>query len=183
MHKASHLLRFHGQKAFEHARAPIWRFTWNALYNQLGGSEKFPAYPDFLASSTELYRHLQNELLSATNTRHLEDICTEELWPIVRSAGSEYEQLRRQHGDECRIEWQTTDAFICSLGPPDIRDEGSTQTVIVGARFFSVMHMAFDPDSVRHTIDDLFFVSPWDHETGAKQWQIMHIGGPVTPSE
>merc|ERR1719198_943596 len=118
--------------------------------------------------------------MTAENTRHLEDLCTEELWPDVRAAGAGYEPVRRHFGvDACGIAWVSTDSFVCSLGLPEEDSAGDGgPTVIAGARFFSVMSMKFDQQNVKHTIDDLIFKSSFNKEDGVTQWKIAYIGGP-----
>merc|ERR1711879_967683 len=102
--------------------------------------------------------------------------------------GADYERLRRHFGpEECRIVWTSTEAFVCSLAPPEPpqdqaaavvqepSENGKGLTVIAGARFFSVMNMAFAPENVRHSIDDVIFRSSWDPEAGVSQWKIAYI--------
>mmetsp|Transcript_105713 Transcript_105713/g.329482 ORF Transcript_105713/g.329482 Transcript_105713/m.329482 type:complete len:130 (-) Transcript_105713:167-556(-) len=90
--------------------------------------------------------------------------------------------------DKCRIVWSSTDAFVCSLGPPEVpedqRQGEEGPVVIAGARFYSVMGMAFAPEEApRHSIDDVIFKSSWSAEQGVAQWKIAYIGGPVAPVE
>mmetsp|Transcript_119226 Transcript_119226/g.237669 ORF Transcript_119226/g.237669 Transcript_119226/m.237669 type:complete len:182 (+) Transcript_119226:118-663(+) len=181
MRRGAHLVQWNGRRLLEMGKAPIWRAAWAETQRKCGGPEKFPSYDDFLGSATDIYKHLQGELLGAENTRHLEDLCTEELWPIIRATGADYEKVRRHFGTkECRIVWTSTDAFVCSLGLPDEETEAS---VIAGARFFSVMGMGFALDQPpRHSIDDVIFKSSWDSKQGVVQWKIAYIGGPL-PSE
>eukprot|EP00927_Polykrikos_kofoidii_P079810 TRINITY_DN76632_c0_g1_i1.p1 TRINITY_DN76632_c0_g1~~TRINITY_DN76632_c0_g1_i1.p1 ORF type:complete len:182 (-),score=24.28 TRINITY_DN76632_c0_g1_i1:184-729(-) len=174
---ATHLLRFQSHKLAERAKAPLWKFVWNTKQQSYGGDERFPTYDSFLESTTDVYKYLQNELLTAENTRHLEDLCTEELWPVVRATGAEYGPLRQQFQDECRIHWTSIEAFVCAFSPPDEQQE-----VFAGARFFSIMNMAFVPNGMRRSIDDVLFKSTWDADQGVSQWRIAHIGGPITPS-
>eukprot|EP00747_Dinoflagellata_sp_TGD_P169318 gnl/TRDRNA2_/TRDRNA2_198034_c0_seq1.p2 gnl/TRDRNA2_/TRDRNA2_198034_c0~~gnl/TRDRNA2_/TRDRNA2_198034_c0_seq1.p2 ORF type:complete len:192 (+),score=29.21 gnl/TRDRNA2_/TRDRNA2_198034_c0_seq1:83-658(+) len=191
MHSALHIGRWHAQHLVECAKKPMWRYAWHTVQTQCGGVDKFPSCNDFLGSSIDIYRYLQQELLSASNTRHLEDLVTADLLPFVQAASSEFEHVRKLHGEEeCRIQWRSTDAFVCSLAPPESLtppeeqgSENSVPVVIAGARFFSVMSMKFQPEHVRHTIDDLIFRSEWHPEEGVKHWKIAYIGGPVTPSE
>mmetsp|Transcript_15121 Transcript_15121/g.31662 ORF Transcript_15121/g.31662 Transcript_15121/m.31662 type:complete len:187 (-) Transcript_15121:72-632(-) len=186
MQRAAHVAWFHGRRLVETVKAPLWRATWGEVQRKCGGPEKFPSYDGFLDSAEDIYRHLQGELLGAENTRHLEDLCTEELWPIIRATGADYEKVRRHFGTEqCRILWTSSDPFVCSLGPPEDQEQDSESgpIVVAGARFFSVMSMSFAPDQTRHTIDDVIFKSSWNPQDGVAQWKIAYIGGPTTPIE
>mmetsp|Transcript_105711 Transcript_105711/g.329470 ORF Transcript_105711/g.329470 Transcript_105711/m.329470 type:complete len:190 (-) Transcript_105711:167-736(-) len=189
MRLALHNLLFRGRRLIDTTKVPLWRTAWGEVQKKCGGSDKFPSYDEFLGSATDIYKYLQGELLAAENTRHLEDLCTEDLWPVVRATGADYEKVRRHFGaDKCRIVWSSTDAFVCSLGPPEVpedqRQGEEGPVVIAGARFYSVMGMAFAPEEApRHSIDDVIFKSSWSAEQGVAQWKIAYIGGPVAPVE
>merc|ERR1719401_2655979 len=103
MRPAAHLAWFQARRLVETAKAPLWRAAWSEVQRKVGGPEKFPSHGDFLDSATDVYRYLQGELLGAENTRHLEDLCTAELWPVIRATGADYERVRRHFGvDQCR---------------------------------------------------------------------------------
>mmetsp|Transcript_27311 Transcript_27311/g.55222 ORF Transcript_27311/g.55222 Transcript_27311/m.55222 type:complete len:186 (+) Transcript_27311:97-654(+) len=185
MRLAVHNLKFHGRRFVETVKVPLWRATWGEVQKTCGGQDKFPSYDEFLGSATDIYKYLQGELLGAENTRHLQDLCTEELWPLIRATGGEFEKVRRHWGtDECRIVWHSVDPFVCSLGPPEEQEDEEGLVTIAGARFYSVMGMAFAPqEPQRHVIDDVIFKSSWTAEHGVAQWKIAYIGGPLTPTE
>eukprot|EP00408_Alexandrium_pacificum_P069260 CAMPEP_0171164654 /NCGR_PEP_ID=MMETSP0790-20130122/5782_1 /TAXON_ID=2925 /ORGANISM="Alexandrium catenella, Strain OF101" /LENGTH=173 /DNA_ID=CAMNT_0011629421 /DNA_START=88 /DNA_END=605 /DNA_ORIENTATION=+ len=173
MRPSLHNLLFHGRRIVESAKAPLWRTAWGEVQKKCGGQDKFPSYEEFLGSATDIYKYLQGELLAAENTRHLEDLCTEQLWPVVRATGGDFEKMRRHWGAH------SVDPFVCSLAPPEDPKEGDEGAVVIaGARFYSVMGMAFAPNEPpRHTIDDIIFKSSWTAERGVAQWKIAYIGG------
>mmetsp|Transcript_1653 Transcript_1653/g.3436 ORF Transcript_1653/g.3436 Transcript_1653/m.3436 type:complete len:187 (-) Transcript_1653:80-640(-) len=186
MRLAAHNLLFRGRRVMETMKVPLWRSAWGEVQKKCGGPDKFPSYDEFLGSATDIYKYLQGELLAAENTRHLQDLCTEELWPVIRATGADYEKVRRHFGaEQCRIDWAGTDAFVCSLGPPEDQAQSEEGPVVIaGARFYSVMGMAFAPNEPpRHSIDDVIFKSSWTADQGVVQWKIAYIGGPVTPVE
>ncbi|CAE8629687.1 unnamed protein product [Polarella glacialis] len=107
-----------------------------------------------------------------------------DVFGVNRATGTDFNRVRRQFGAEnCTIHWTSTEAFVCSLSPPEAEKDEGPMSVIAGARIFSVMSMSFAPEQVRYTIDDLIFKSPWDAKTGVRQWKVVHIGGPTAPVE
>mmetsp|Transcript_74060 Transcript_74060/g.128504 ORF Transcript_74060/g.128504 Transcript_74060/m.128504 type:complete len:186 (+) Transcript_74060:58-615(+) len=175
-----HIARFHALRIADNVKKPLWRGIWNNVQMRCGGPDRFPGKEEFLASATEVYQFLQQESLTKENTRHLEDIYTEDLWPTVRSAGAEYSAVRRQFGDECRFIWRSTDPFIRGVVFPDEGEvDGLGPSVTISARFFSVMSVKYAPDHLRYAVDEMDFVSDWDPEVGVKQWKIARIGAPL----
>eukprot|EP00439_Symbiodinium_sp_Y106_P009445 s2892_g1.t1 len=160
---------------------PIWRHFWSIVSEHHGGSSKFPACDEFLDSAVAIYQHLQSELLAAEHIGHLEDLFAEDLWPIVRAAHSDFHPVRQQFGAEnCKINWRATEAYVAALSSPKVEEEAKETKVLAGARIFSIMSMAFDPEEVRHSIDDLIFESAFDDTNGVENWRIVHISGPRT---
>lgn len=164
---------------------------WDIIQERSGGSEKFPACDEFLASAIDVYQYLQQELMAADQIGHLEDVFSKDLWPIVRSAHGDFEPLRKQFGREnCKIKWVSTEAFIFTLQQPgpreDLRpkklEDSADCFVVAGARLFSVMSLSFAPEE-RYSIDDLIFESAFDEKDGVVQWRIIDISGPQAPSE
>ncbi|CAJ1376537.1 unnamed protein product [Effrenium voratum] len=175
-------LGWHARRSVEVLRHPIWQYCWRVVQEKSGGKEKFPACDEFLASSIDVYRHLQQELMAADHIGHLEDLFSEELWPIVRSAHSDFEPWRKRFGrEQCGIHWTSTEAFIFTLQPPGPKRgaQKDEQIVVAGARLFSVISMTFAPEQERHSIDDLIFESAFDTD-GVSQWRIIDISGPTT---
>merc|ERR1719330_1831264 len=156
MQAAAHRVTWHGRRVFEAGRAPVWRAVRGHVQKKYG-PDKFPSYDEFLTSSTDVYRFLQAELLAAESMTHLQALCTDDMWPYIRATGAEFEKVRRHLGaDQCHIKWKSTEAYVCSLGPPAVPDDGEAGEaaeagegeapglqVVAGARFFSVLHMPF----------------------------------------
>ncbi|CAE8742718.1 unnamed protein product [Polarella glacialis] len=105
------------------------------------------------------------------------------LYGLTRRSGTGQRRRRQFGAENCTIHWTSTEAFVCSLSPPEAEKDEGPMSVIAGARIFSVMSMSFAPEQVRYTIDDLIFKSPWDAKTGVRQWKVVHIGGPTAPVE
>eukprot|EP00439_Symbiodinium_sp_Y106_P012387 s2892_g1.t2 len=161
--------------------AALLELSGSIVSEHHGGSSKFPACDEFLDSAVAIYQHLQSELLAAEHIGHLEDLFAEDLWPIVRAAHSDFHPVRQQFGAEnCKINWRATEAYVAALSSPKVEEEAKETKVLAGARIFSIMSMAFDPEEVRHSIDDLIFESAFDDTNGVENWRIVHISGPRT---
>lgn len=138
----------------------------------------FPAKEDFLESATEVYRFLQDEIMAAENLRQLKDLCHHDLWPNLHAVADMHEPVRRQFGDDSRIIWTSTDAFVCGIGVFDDGEiEGMGQSVLVAMRFFSVVDLKYAPGQVHHAIHELDLVSEWDAEHGIQEWKIARVDG------
>mmetsp|Transcript_75632 Transcript_75632/g.142605 ORF Transcript_75632/g.142605 Transcript_75632/m.142605 type:complete len:196 (+) Transcript_75632:2-589(+) len=172
------LARFHALRTKGVVDRPVWHGYWTDLQQRCGGHKKFPAQEEFLESATEVYRFLQEEVMAAKNLRNVEDLCHEELWSTVHSVVDLHEPVRRQFGDDSRIIWTSTDAFVCGIGVFDEGEiEGMGRSVLIAMRFFSVIDLKYAPGEVHYAIDELDLVSEWDAEVGIKEWKIARLDG------
>merc|ERR1719309_1192180 len=98
MRRALTNVLFWGRRNYDTLKAPIWRATWTEVQKMCGGPEKFPSHDEFLVSATDIYKYMQGELLTSENLRHLQDLVTEDLWPVIHATGADYEKYRRHYG-------------------------------------------------------------------------------------